>query len=371
MTPYDVAIIGLGPAGATLARLLAPHMRVFALNGQPLQREKPCGGLLAPDAQKALAALALTLPKEILVSPQIFAVKTVDVKTRLVRHYPRAYINLNRRAFDRWLVSLIPDTAAVVTGVCRAVRREGGLFRVLYTAEGGAAGEVCARYLVGADGANSLVRKTLFPAKKMQSYVAIQQWFRLNGSAPFYSCVFDRDIAGLCAWSIAKDGMFLFGGAYEAKGCRRSFEKQKSALAGHGFAFGEPLKTEACLVLRPRAVGGLCLGAGNALLLGEAAGMISPSSLEGISWAIRGAACLSNAFLVGGEDVLASYRKKTRGLRFRLFLKAVKCPFLYRPLLRTLVMKSGLKAMAVNPPAWENAARDKKGARYEQPFGGA
>lgn len=371
MMPYDVAIIGMGPAGATLARLLAPHMRVFALDGQPLQREKPCGGLLAPDAQKALAALALTLPKEILVSPQIFAVKTIDVKTWLVRHYPRAYINLDRRAFDRWLVSLIPDTAAVVTGACREVRREGGLFCISYAAEVGAAREVRARYLVGADGANSLVRRTLFPAKKMQSYVAIQQWFRLDGSAPFYSCVFDRDIAGLCAWSIAKDGMFLFGGAYEAKGCRRSFEKQKNALAAHGFTFGEPLKTEACLVQRPRALGGLCLGAGNALLIGEAAGMISPSSLEGISWAIRSAACLAGAFLSGGEDVLAAYRLKTWGLRFRLFCKALKRPFLYRPFLRALVMKSGLKAMAVCPATGEDAARDRKGAGYEQPFGGA
>lgn len=354
---YDVAIVGLGPAGSTLARLLAPRMRVFALDGQPLQKGKPCGGLLAPDAQKALASLALTLPKEILVSPQIFAVKTIDVKTRLVRHYPRAYINLDRRAFDRWLISLIPQAAAVVPGVCRAIRREGDHFRICCIRADGTPLEVSARYLVGADGANSLVRRTLFPGKKIQSYVAIQQWFRLDGAAPFYSCVFDQDIPGLCAWSIAKDGLYLFGGAYRAKGCRQSFENQKRALRGFGFAFGEPLQTESCLVLRPGITGGFCLGSSGAFLIGEAAGFLSPSSLEGISWAIRSAVCLANAFLAGGEDAMKAYRRETRRLRFALFLKALKCPFLYRPALRRLVMKSGLKSIALHPQAMEDAAR--------------
>ena len=79
---FDIAIIGLGPAGATLARLLAPRFRVAAFDrkgrdGQGFQ--KPCGGLLAPDAQKALARFGLTLPKTLLVDPQIFSVRTIDL----------------------------------------------------------------------------------------------------------------------------------------------------------------------------------------------------------------------------------------------------------------------------------------------------
>ena len=78
---YDIAIVGLGPAGATLARLLDSRFSVVALDlkradGQGFH--KPCGGLLAPDAQKALARFNLTLPKEVLVDPQIFTVRTID-----------------------------------------------------------------------------------------------------------------------------------------------------------------------------------------------------------------------------------------------------------------------------------------------------
>jgi len=70
---YDIAIIGLGPAGATFARLLDPKFRIIAIDKKREATEtsfrKPCGGLLAPDAQKALSKFNLTLPKDVLVDP--------------------------------------------------------------------------------------------------------------------------------------------------------------------------------------------------------------------------------------------------------------------------------------------------------------
>lgn len=345
---YDIVIIGLGPAGATLARLLAPFFRVFALDGQPLMGEKPCGGLLAPDAQKVLAQLGLTLPKEILVSPQIFAVKTMDLKKDCIRYYPRSYINLDRHKFDRWLVSLIPSSIRVEAGVCRSLREEEGTYRAVYRKADGSLQELSARCIIGADGANSLVRRTFFPKRKIERYVAIQQRFAHPRGDPFYSCVFDADTPGLCSWSISKDEEFLFGGAYKARGCRQSFERQKQTLFRWGFQFGPAMKTEACLVLRPRAKTGFCLGEKGAFLLGEAAGFISPSSLEGISWALSSAVCLARA--LKNPDPQRAYRAATRGLRARLLLKMLKCPFLYRPRLRSLVMKSGLKAIRLWEP---------------------
>lgn len=50
---YDIAIIGTGPAGATLARLLHPKYKIIAIDkknphGDGFQ--KPCGGLICTDA---------------------------------------------------------------------------------------------------------------------------------------------------------------------------------------------------------------------------------------------------------------------------------------------------------------------------------
>ena len=76
---YDVAIVGLGPAGSTLARMLNKDVKVIAFdkkNDRDDSFKKPCGGLLAPDAQKNFAMFGMTLPKDILVDPQIFSVKT-------------------------------------------------------------------------------------------------------------------------------------------------------------------------------------------------------------------------------------------------------------------------------------------------------
>ena len=39
------------------------------------------------------------------------------------------------------------------------------------------------------------------------------------------------------------------------------------------------------------------------------------------------------------------YRRRTAALRWKLALKNGKCPFMYRPVLRHLVMASGLTAI--------------------------
>ena len=82
MECFDAAVIGAGPAGAVFAAALAercPQKRILLIDGQTETRKKPCGGLLAPDAQKVLASLGLTLPNAVLADPQIFAVDTLDL----------------------------------------------------------------------------------------------------------------------------------------------------------------------------------------------------------------------------------------------------------------------------------------------------
>lgn len=347
---YDLAIVGGGPAGSTLARLLPANLRVLLVDGKtaaPSSFAKPCGGLLSGDAQKALSRFELTLPKDVLVSPQIFAVRTIDLRNGLIRHYQRFYINADRHKFDLWLLSLVPARVARCHGRCHGVKRlpQGGFSLALRDA----AGEriVSAARVVGADGANSIVRRSLFPARQPRRYVAIQQWFHETHEKPFYSCVFDPETSDCCSWSISKDDYFIFGGAFAPKNCRAAFERQKEKLAAFGFSFGAPVKTEACLVLRPRGFGDFCLGADHAFLIGEAAGIISPSSLEGISVAINSAVALAEALRSSSPH--AAYRKKTMRLRAKLFLKVLKCPFLYYPPLRSLVMRSRLKAISIYP----------------------
>lgn len=347
---YDIAIVGLGPAGATLARLLDSSFSVVVIDKKTFGGSgfhKPCGGLLAQDAQKALSRFDLTLPKDVLVDPQIFAVRTLDINTGIIRHYQRFYINLDRHKFDFWLRSLIPDTIEIYDGsTCTGIKYNGSSYKVSFERRGESC-SVDARYIVGADGANSIVRKFLYPKKQIRSYVSIQQWFPETNQNPFYSCVFDSANTDCYSWSISKDGYFIFGGAYPKENCRQRFENQKQHLKQLGFSFGEPVKTESCLVLRPSKFNDFCTGKNNAFLIGEAAGFISPSSLEGISSAINSAYSLSQVLNSRVENPCAAYHRRTLGLRVKLAFKILKCPFMFNPFLRKMVMASSINTIDV------------------------
>lgn len=250
---YDIVIIGGGPAGSTFAREVARSgLSIMLIDGQNESNKKPCGGLLSPDAQKALAHFDLSLPKEVLVNPQIFSVKTIDVCSKNIRKYQRCYLNIDRYAFDKWLVSLIPNSVEICNGICTKIVEKDGLFNLIVNVNGEKK-NIQAKQIVGADGAKSMVRKRFFKQKVMR-YTAIQQWFELsNKTMPFYSCIFDKETSPSCSWSICKDDYFIFGGCFEPKDSRKAYEEQKKRIKQFtGFHMDKCIKTEACMALRPR-----------------------------------------------------------------------------------------------------------------------
>ena len=145
--------------------ILCPGASLLLIDGQNEQHKKPCGGLLAPDSQKALAHFDLTLPKEVLVDPQIFTVQTIDLCSRQVRYYQRYYLNMDRYAFDRWLLSLVPQQAEILPGRCTAVARREDSFSLTVRTDGKER-HFTARRVVGADGASSLVRRTFTGSRR-------------------------------------------------------------------------------------------------------------------------------------------------------------------------------------------------------------
>ena len=349
-TVYDIAVVGAGPAGAVFVKELAqscPDFKIVLIDGQSQNTAKPCGGLLAPDAQKLLARFDLVLPKSVLEDPQIFAVETIDIDKKLVRYYQRHYLNMDRYAFDRWLVSLIPSSVKVCKGRCNEIKKEGELYNIFINREGKQE-KISAKVIVGADGGGSVVRRTFFTPMKVQ-YVAIQQWFENKGQRlPYYSCIFDSKTSDSCSWTIHKGNHVIFGGAFKKQGCRKAFDTQKSRLEEFlGNSFGEAVKTEACLVSSPRTMKDFCTGEGNVFLLGEAAGFISASSFEGLSSAMYSGKILADAFNESKsfDDAQKIYRKNTKSLRFKLRLKSVKRTILCTPFTREVIMKSGLQTI--------------------------
>ena len=398
---YDVAIIGAGPAGATLARLIAPKYKVLLVEKRrlddPASYEKAgkcCGGLLAPDAQAVLARLGLGLPNHVLADPQIFAVRAIDFNGNNERFYQRHYINIDRTKFDMWMAALIPDTVDArwgcrCTGFSRAA--EGYELRLIHysggTGDGGhEAGTATAatpspsatafteqaRFVVSAEGSTSALRHLVLQQRHderapldfrnpqnprrprnphnplstrdpIPKYVAIQEWYRTTERYPYYSALFDSHVTDYYAWTIPKGEFVLFGAALKpGPDAQAKFTVLKDRLFTIGLLSGDLYKKEGALILRPSQPRHLLIESDNIAFIGEAAGFISPSSAEGLSWAMESAIAMAHALTPGLSGASRRYRFLTASMRRRLLNKTLKVPFMYHPLLRNLAMHSGL-----------------------------
>jgi len=351
---YDIVIVGAGPAGATLARLLGNKFKILIIDKRQLSDmdsksnfEKCCGGLIAPDAQQMLAKFGLGIPQKILVGPQLFTVRTIDIKNNIEQYYQRHYINVDREKFDKWLVSLIPPEVIVM---CEAIFKRFEIandnIKVQYIQQGKER-TIYTKILVGADGAFSTVRRKISSdSPNIKTYIAIQEYYKMDSSLPYFSSIFDDDITDFYSWTIPKDDLLVLGTAVKPKD--KPYEKfmaLKEKLILRGFEFGPCVKRNGAYLLRPEKLDQIYLGKANVALIGEAAGWISPSSAEGISYSFRSAYALANAIQQRPDNIIAEYYRNTNKSRLNIKMKHLKSPFMYNTFLRKVAMKSGLLSM--------------------------
>lgn len=351
---YDIVIVGAGPAGANLARLIGDKYKILLIEKRDLGKEnsghcisKCCGGLLAPDAQKMIARLGLGIPKDILVDPQLFAVRTIDLTNNLERLYQRFYFNMDRDRFDRWLVSKLPDSIEIkLNSVFKGLSKIPGGYEVKYTNN---RQEILARarVIIGADGASSLIRKCISGnANSPEKYIAIQEWFEYSDLMPYYTAIFDEEISDFYSWIIPKDNYLILGSALKPGAhAREKYDLLKRKLAQLGFNFNDKIKTEGAYIYRPRKTKQLYTGKDNIALIGEAAGAISPSSAEGISYALKSSLYLAQSLNEGIDGFLERYKEKMSNIKLNILWKNLKSPFMYNSFLRMLAMKSGLRSI--------------------------
>ncbi|KUO59477.1 MAG: oxidoreductase [Gracilibacter sp. BRH_c7a] len=355
---YDITIVGAGPAGATLARLLGNEYKILLLDRRrldiPLDSfngagiEKCCGGLIAPDAQNMLARMGLGVPREVLVGPQLFTVRTIDIQNKMERYYQRHYINIDREKFDRWLFSMIPSHVDTLCGVSfKTFEERSDSLRLKYKLNDKTY-EADTKYLIGADGASSIIRRRYFPNNQIQKYISIQEWFKTNKRIAYYSAIFDSEITDFYSWTIPKEDYLILGSALLPNdNPNERFELLKQKLKGYDFDIGECVKRNGAYILRPDRTKHIFLGNGRVALIGEAAGWISPTSAEGLSYAFRSATALAHSMKASPQNIIEHYYNKTKSLRLNILSKNLKAPFMYNKNIRRNVLQSGLLSMDI------------------------
>lgn len=352
---HDIVIVGGGPAGATLARLLGNRYNIALLEKRTFERvmpftgEKSCGGLLDPDAQHMMARFGLGIPKSVILSPQMFAVRTIDITNSVERYYQRHYINIDRTEFDKWLESIMPSSVIRMNGSVFKSYKENDDHVVVFYHQNGKDCEMKTRLLVGADGAFSKVRRQGFGHKPNPDlYISIQEWYQAAGSQNYYGAIFDEEITDFYSWTIPKEDRLILGTALKTDGnAIAKFGLLKRKLSKYGYDFSKSIQRNGAYLARPTGIGQIYTGNHQIALAGEAAGFISPSSAEGFSYAFKSSLALARALENGIDGFQKHYHKNLNSLMMNIRIKNLKSPAMYNPFLRKLIMKSGIMSVDI------------------------
>ena len=293
--------------------------------------------------------MGLGLPKSVLVEPQLFVVRAIDAQQHLEKYYQRYYINMDRQQFDRWLLSMVPQGVKIRLGCSfRSYETRKNGFKLNLIEENRPCAEY-AKILVAADGATSRVRKQAVPHHPFpKAYLAIQQWLEADSQLPYFSTIFDPEVTDYYGWTIPKGNCLVIGAALHPRfRISAKFALFKNRLRDFGFRFGKTIRRESAFILRPAKTHQISTGKNGIVLLGEAAGWVSPSSAEGYSYAFESAMILAQVLRRTPEQLQTRFHQKTIHLTRKIFLKTLKAHFIYNPSLRNTVMRTGIRSMKV------------------------
>jgi geranylgeranyl reductase family protein len=307
---WDVVVVGGGPAGAAaaLGALRAdPAARVLILDAAGFPRDKVCGDGIAPHAIDVLRTLGVDTASLLAGTAPITRLRLRSPGGREVaRRFARPAFVVPRLLFDERVVC-----AAVAAGATLARHRVRTIVRqphgVLVD------GRYLARTLIGADGAESVVRRHTAAGRPPEGTIALA----VRGYAPAdpwapgeQALLMTRAHWPAYAWVFpVGDGTANVGYGEllrAAPPTRTVLEQRLRALVPD--AAPQSLRGHRL----PLSNGRPSVAHGRVLLAGDAASLINPMTGEGIYYAVASGA-LAGAAAVTGEPA-STYRRALRRL---------------------------------------------------------
>ena len=332
----EVAIVGAGPAGARAGELLAGLGANVALFDPTAPWEKPCGGGLTPPLLDEMPELA-----ELKGAAQIIDRVRIELSPRSGFTTPldRPIWVVSRRALSAWQLARAEAAGArQVRAKVRGIRRLAGGWQL--TTDGG---EFRARFLVGADGAASLVRRVAAPSMNIELAPTRVAYPRSAGPTPDTIVLqFYESLAGYL-WDFPRPdhrsvGVGVPGGTWQ----RQKLDSEIDAYRD---------SSQPCRCSAP-ARGGAVIGTAQLghgdysgivghdyALLGDAAGFADPLTGEGIQNALRSAGLFVAAWASG--DVMCYAQRARRSFEREFAIARVLRRFVFETNAATRLIAAG------------------------------
>lgn len=315
---YDVIVVGAGPAGCAAAaavRQADPELSVLVVDRADFPRDKACGDGIAYEATETLADLGFDLPA---LLDQTLGVHRLAVRSpggvEVRREMRRQVRVIPRTIFDARLVADLRRRGTEIRRhTVRAVQRSGATVLV--------DGVLQARVLIGADGAESVVRRAINVPATPMGRVALA----IRGYAEQPTDAADTQVITMArgrwpayAWSFPiGDGRANVG--YGQVLDHKPLSRTDLLASLSRLLPGLPSAPTALRAHRlPLSSGRPPIGAGSVLLVGDAQSMINPFTGEGIFYAVTSGMLAGRAAATAlrtGTDAGTGYR---RAMRHRL-----------------------------------------------------
>jgi geranylgeranyl reductase family protein len=313
---FDVVVVGAGPGGCFAAyRLARAGARVAIVDGSH-PREKPCGGGVTGRAI-ALAGDAIDVARlpGVSIDRATFrdsTGRTVDVPLGQpgcgAPDAQPALVVASRTEFDaQLLAAALAAGASLIAARALDVERTAGAMRVATSH-----GRLSAPWIVGADGANSLVRRRVaraFPRSELsiatgffaRGVTSTSIVLEMTATPPGYIWSFPRRdhlAIGVCAQADAG------ATAADLRAIAREWIRASGIAPGATLVpYSWPIPS-----LSARGVHDAPLSGPGWCLVGDAAGLVDPITREGIFFALESAKFAASA-LTGAREPDRAYRE--------------------------------------------------------------
>lgn len=316
---YDVIIVGAGPAGSIAAKKCAElGLNTLLLERKALPWDKVCSGMvMGLMAQGIIEDEFGPIPDEVLTTPLYLLgcmVHAPGVEPELVEQkMPFAW----RRELDFWITQKARQAGAEVRDRAKVTSLEQRGKRCIVRLEGE---ELEARFVIGADGARSTIRKLMYPRLEVIYRIVYRECYggELALDRNYYHWFFPLTRPRPRFDVNHKEKFFLLEGA----NLRELRSEVLQFLRPYGFS-GEqkPLWKDGCLTsvfLEERLSTGYFIPAReNILVVGDAAFLQLPVSGEGIGMALKSGLLAAHSVaeaMASKRDVVEIYIRRLESL---------------------------------------------------------